>query len=163
MNEVLRESIPGVGSHPFLSKAIMKRKIAILSLAGLLIACGGDSGGNGPADANVQGTWVLTFSTNNSCALSQIAVILTESPSGAPTGTHGSYVFDCAGTANDETGDPGAILGYQVSGNDFSLQFTNPPEPRRITGTVEGNTMSGSFLWQPGATAYGGTFTGVRQ
>jgi hypothetical protein len=133
----------------------VKHLASILAL--LTVACGG-SESTGPRDADVLGTWILSFSTNNSCSLSQIAVILTESPTGAPTGTHGSYVFDCADPADDETVDPGAILGWQVSGNDFSLQFSNTP-PRRITGTVDGSTMSGSFLWK----IYGGTFTAVKQ
>lgn len=133
----------------------MKRLASVLVLCA--ISCGG-SESTGPRDANVLGTWILSFSTNNSCALSQIAITLSKSPTGAPTGTHGSYIFDCNDPAVDETVDPGAILGWQVSGNDISLQFTNTP-PRRITGTVDGATMSGSFLWK----TYGGRFTAAKQ
>lgn len=138
----------------------MKRTM-LFTLASLLVACGG-SESTGPDDANVLGTWIFTFTTSNSCSLSQIAVIITESPSGAPTGTHGSYVFDCAGTSNDEVGTSGSISGWQVSGENFSLQFTTTP-PRRVTGTVDGNTMTGTFLWEPGGVPFGGTYTAVRQ
>jgi hypothetical protein len=136
-------------------------RIAIVALASLAVACGG-SDSTGSSDANVLGTWVFTFTTNNSCSLTQIAVIIFESTSGAPTGNHGTYVFDCAGTSNDEVGVAGSITGWQVSGNDFSLQFTNTP-PRRLTGTVDGNTMTGTFVWEPNGVTYGGSYTAVRQ
>jgi hypothetical protein len=133
----------------------------LFTLVSVLVACGGsDSTGSG--DANMLGTWIFTFTTTNSCSLTQIAVIITESSSGAPTGTHGTYVFDCAGTLNDETVTSGSISGWQVSGNDFSLQFTTSP-PRRVTGTVDGNTMSGTFVWAPNGVTFGGSYTAVRQ
>lgn len=134
---------------------------ASLFLITLLLGCGG-SDSSGPGDANVLGTWLFTFTTNNSCSLTQIAVILSESPTGAPIGDHGTYVFDCAGVTSDETGVAGSVAGWQVSGNDFSLQFTTSP-PRRLSGTVNGSSMSGTFLWQPAGVSYGGTFTAVRQ
>ena len=137
------------------------RRTLLVTLASMMIACGG-SDSTGPDDANVLGTWIFTFTTSTSCSLSQIAVIITESPSGAPTGTHGSYVFDCAGTANDEVGTSGSIAGWQVSGDDFSLQFTTSP-PRRVTGTVDGNSMAGTFFWEPSGVPFGGTFTAVKQ
>ena len=139
----------------------MTMRRVLFALASLAVACGG-SDSAGPGDANVLGTWIFTFTTNNSCSLTQIAVIITESQSGAHTGTHGTYVFDCAGTASDESVVSGSITGWQVSGDDFSLQFTSAP-PRRLTGTVEGNSMTGTFVWQPGGVTYGGSFTAVKQ
>ena len=67
-----------------------------LLLPAFLLACGGDS--SGPRDADVVGTWLVTFTTTGACQLGQIALILSESPSGAPLGNHGSYVISCVGS-----------------------------------------------------------------
>lgn len=130
-------------------------KNTIVSLVALLLACGGDSGGNGPGDANIKGTWIVTFSSNTSCSLGQIAFTLSESQTGAPVGTHGSYVISCPGSP-DQQEDPGSVFTWAVSGDNFSvhvsaLQFLN--------GTLSGGTMQGTFVW--GSVA--GDFTAARQ
>ncbi len=135
----------------------MTRALRLVLL--LTLACGGSDPG-GPRDANVTGSWILTFSATNTCSLSQISVILSESPSGAPIGTHGAYVLDCPNNPNDPTEPAGPILGWQVSGRNFSLQFSNAP-PQRLTGVVaDGDgSITGSYVWEN----LSGTFTATRQ
>jgi len=133
----------------------MKRSLVLL-LAGLA-ACGGDSGGNGPSDANVIGTWVVTFSSSTNCNLSQISFILSRSQSGGPLGDHGSYVISCVG-APDDSELPGTVASWAVNGDRFSMQVTSQP-PRILSGTVSGGTMSGTFTW----LSMSGTFTAAKQ
>ena len=133
----------------------MKRVLSFL-LAGV-VACGGDSGGNGPSDANVLGTWIVTFSSTTNCSLSQISFILDRSQSGGPVGNHGSYAISCVG-APDHAEDPGTVNSWAVNGDRFSMQVTSQPT-RTLSGTVSGGTMSGTFTW----LTMSGTFIAAKQ
>jgi hypothetical protein len=133
----------------------MKRALALL-LAGLA-ACGGDSEGNGPSDADVIGTWIVTFSSTTNCDLSQISFILSRSQSGGPLGDHGSYVISCVGVP-DVQENPGSVTNWAVNGDRFSMQVSNQPA-RTLSGTVSGGTMAGTFAW----LTMSGTFTATKQ
>ena len=132
------------------------RSLAALMLAGFTVGCGGSTDST-PRDADVLGTWIVTFSSTTSCSLGQIAFILTESPTGAPTGSHGSYAISCPGAPNDQE-DPGPVLNWQVSEDRFAIQVTNTPK-RGLNGTVSGATMTGTFTWP----SMSGTFSAAKQ
>lgn len=143
------------------------RRITGAILALLVVSgCGGD-GGNGPGDVNVQGTWILTFtsSVGSSCSLGQISLTLLADGASPHEGSYASYVVTCTGQQpNLELGD--YIVAYQVSGTDFSVQFSNDASNRRtIRANVAGATMSGSFSWQSssGPYSFSGTFTAAKQ
>lgn len=133
----------------------MRRAWTLLVAA--MVACGGDSGGNGPSDANVLGTWIVTFSSTTNCNLSQISFILSRSQSGGPVGNHGSYVISCVG-APDDPENAGTVTNWAVNGDQFSMQVTSQPA-RTLSGTVSGGTMTGTFTW----LTMSGTFTASRQ
>ncbi|MEP7324761.1 MAG: hypothetical protein ABI836_02335 [Gemmatimonadota bacterium] len=144
------------------------RRISMAILA-LLLACGGSGGdgGNGPGNAKVQGTWVVTFtsSVGAGCSVGQVSLTLLADNSSPFEGSHGSYVVDCTGQPQiSEPSDH--IAAYQVSGSNVSVQFTNAPD-RFFVGTVSGATMTGNFTWK--STTVGqtynisGTFTAAKQ
>jgi hypothetical protein len=133
-----------------------------------LFACGGDSGGTGtPGDVDIEGTWVLSFTTIGPCAPSQISLILLPDGTSPNEGSYGSYAVTC-------TGQPaipvvaGTIAGYQVSGSNISIQFSNVGNNQKfLVGTAGSAAMSGTFTWKsniPGSSYdVAGTFTGAKQ
>jgi len=140
------------------------RRIAGTALVLLLVGCGGD-GGNGPGDANVEGNWIITFTSSGSCTLSQIGLILLADGTTPSEGSYGSYAVTCTG--QQPTGVPaGAIAAYQVSGKNVSIQFSNVANNQKtMTGTVSGATISGNFSWNASAPAYSisGSFVAAKQ
>jgi hypothetical protein len=132
---------------------MVKRTAVLLGM--LVIGCGGGTSSTDTHDAVILGTWVVTFSSNSSCSLSQIAFSLTESGTGAPTGSHGSYAIDCPGMSQDQE-PQGPISGWNVNGNHFSIQVATN---QNLLGTVSGSSLSGTFTWGN----ITGSFTAVKQ
>jgi hypothetical protein len=136
------------------------RRFAAATLAVLLGCGGGDS--NGPSKANVQGTWVLTFTSSGTCQLSQISLVLLADGSSPTEGMFGAYAVTCTGQ-NPISEPADNIFAYQVSGNNVSVQFSNDAGAQKfLIGTVNGTTITGTFNWNGGYTI-SGTFTAVKQ
>lgn len=134
-----------------------QRLTALLAVAAF--ACGGGDS-NGPGNVDVLGPWIVTFTsgTNVSCQLSQIAFIITQSNTGAETGTHGSYAISCPGQ-QDVQRLQGTITSWAVSGDRFSIDVA---PLQTLSGTVSGATYTGSFTWVDGPSITG-TFVAVKQ
>lgn len=143
------------------------QRVAGAVLALLLVSgCGGD-GGNGPSKANVQGNWIVTFTSQvgSSCSVSQIGLILLADGTSPHEGSYGSYAVDCTGQA--QISEPlGNIAAYQVSGSNVSVQFTNNPD-RFLAGSANGATMTGNFNWnsttQSASYSITGTYSAAKQ
>jgi hypothetical protein len=138
---------------------------ASLVLALLTMACSGSDSGTGPPDAQVTGTWVITFSSTSTCTLSQLSLVLTAGQFGATGGSFGSYGITCPGISPGTEG-PGTIESFRVSGNKVSVYVSTTPERVLGPATVNGAIMTGSFSWKgshPQAYSIQGTFTAAKQ
>ena len=124
-----------------------------LFLCGLLAlglaACGGDKS-TGPSDANIGGSWQITFTNMSgsgvSCNSNAFPLQITQS--GATfTGSYGVGSFTCAG--------PGGSISVNVQGvvangtvDINAIAFDMDTQDFHHTGSVSGNSMSGTARWR---------------
>jgi hypothetical protein len=126
----------------------MRRLSALLLLAAA--ACGGGDDLAGPSHAQIGGTWRITF-TNMSgsgvtCSTSNGNMTLTHSGATAFTGSYGPITLTC--TDGNETLS-GTFSGVVVNGtvNVNTVAFDLDTQDVHQSGTVNGNSMSGSSQW----------------
>jgi len=144
---------------------------AVIGLvAALATACGSDNPA-GPSIANVAGTWRITF-TNMSgsgvtCSTTAIDYVITQS--GATfTGTSSStYTFTCTDGVNtiSQSVTGGIITNGQITGT--SISFDLATNAAHQTGTLSGNSISGTSTWtldlgSSGTVVLIGQFGGLR-
>lgn len=140
--------------------------LAAASFAG----CGGDKS-TGPSDANVGGLW--TFSISNmsgqgvSCSLGNTPISLSQG-GGTFTGTYGPGTLTClAGGQSASVGTQGTIVSGTVDGN--AVKFDLDTQDFHHTGTVSGNSMSGTARWtfdlggNTGVVSLNGNWAAARQ
>jgi hypothetical protein len=113
----------------------------------LLAGCGGDS--TGPSDANVAGTWTLSASNMSgqgvSCNLGNTPLTISQS-GGTFTGSYGPGTLTCvAGTESASVPVHGTVVNGTV--NLSAVQFDLDTQDLHHTGTVSGNSMSGTAQW----------------
>jgi len=111
-------------------------------------ACGGDDT-TGPSQANVGGAWTLSASNlagqGISCNLSNTPMTLSQSHD-TFTGTYGTGRLTCfAGGESNSVNISGTIVNGSVNGN--SVQFDLNTQDLHHTGTINGNSMSGTARW----------------
>jgi hypothetical protein len=121
------------------------------SIIGLLclVACGGDS--SGPSDVSVAGTWQASLSNMSGSGLSCNSTAPTQislNQSGdAFTGSYSGGELTCTGpggTASDFVGS-GTVLNGSLNGSSVSMDLDTPDF--HLTGSVNGNSMSGNARW----------------
>src|SRR4051794_12957750 len=110
-------------------------------------ACGGDS--TGPSQANLAGSWTLIASNMSgqgvSCNLLNTPLSLTQSGT-TFTGTYGPGTLSCqAGGQPASTGVNGSVVNGTINGN--SVQFDLDTQDLHHTGSINGNSMSGTARW----------------
>ncbi|MGE0353182.1 MAG: hypothetical protein AB7Q69_08075 [Gemmatimonadales bacterium] len=127
----------------------MKR---LLLAAGVFVfaGCGGDGAGPNPT-VNVAGTWDLSISSLSgagiSCTLTGMVVVITQ----AGTTFSGSYnggTMQCYGPGGS-TGGPigsGTVVNGKLSGSE--VQFDLDTQDIHQTGSIGGNSMSGTTTWR---------------
>ena len=111
-------------------------------------ACGGDDT-TGPSEANVSGNWTLSATNVSgqgvSCNLSPTAMSINQSGI-TFTGNYGPGIVTCvAGSESVSAPVQGTIVNGTVNGN--SVQFDLDTQDTRLTGTMSGNSMSGTVRW----------------
>lgn len=111
-------------------------------------ACGGGDS-TGPSDANVGGVW--TFSISNmsgqgvSCRLGNTPLTLSQSGR-TFTGSYGPGTITCqAGSEAFSGTTQGTIVSGTVDAN--AVQFDLDTQDFHHTGSISGNSMSGSARW----------------
>lgn len=126
---------------------LLRRGIVLITLG--LVACGGDSTGPG-ATANVTGTWSGTVSNlSGSGVVCQITgATITLSQSGATfTGTYTNALISCTANGQTQSGlTAGSIVNGKVTGTAVEFDFDTPDA--HATGTISGNSMSGSTTFR---------------
>ena len=132
----------------------MRFRAAVLSVAVALLAvgCGGDSGGTGPNnDANVQGSWTLAVSNLSgrgvSCSSQSPMPITLNQSNNTFTGTYGVGTIICVNGSDQVSFNvQGSIVNGTVNGDNVS--FDMDTQDFHHTGTVNGNSMSGTASWR---------------
>ncbi|MGE0353598.1 MAG: hypothetical protein AB7I33_05595 [Gemmatimonadales bacterium] len=128
----------------------------------LLTACSGGTD-PGPSRADVSGTWLVTFSPNSSCTLSQMTLTLTQQGT-VIHGTSGTVGISCPNT-NPLVEPAQTVVAGSVNGDAASVTLRSGSLGRYINGMVSVNTWTGTFGWGVSAstTVLTGTFTAQRQ
>jgi hypothetical protein len=123
------------------------RRLIVLAL--LVSACGGsDSSGpsDPPAPLNVAGSWNATWANMNgggsSCFVTGGQLNISQSVANF-TGTYTVQHFVCDGF--DFGATSGTIVNGTLNGNAVGFDLDN--QALHQTGTVSGNSMSGSAIW----------------
>ena len=124
-----------------------------LFLCGLLAlglaACGGDKS-TGPSDANIGGSWQITFSNMSgsgvSCNTSAFPLQITQSNT-TFTGSYGLGSITCTGPGgNASFNAQGVVANGTVDIN--AVAFDMDTQDFHQTGSVSGNSMSGTARWR---------------
>lgn len=119
-----------------------------LMLAAMLftmIACGGDS--TGPETPKVDGTWTVSLTNMSgsgiSCSWSGMTANLTQSGTSF-SGSYSGGTYTCTGGGESISGNvgSGSIINGSVNGNDVRFAIDTPDMP--MTGTISGQSMSGT-------------------
>jgi hypothetical protein len=113
-----------------------------------MTACGGDDA-TGPSNASVAGAWTLSVSNMSgqgvSCSVGGTALTLTQSGT-TFSGTYGPGTMTCvAGSQSTEVGVQGTVVNGTVDGN--AVAFDLDTQDFHHTGSVSGNSMSGTARW----------------
>jgi len=124
----------------------MRSLRSALAVSLLLAGCGGDN--TSPSgNVNVSGTWLLSLSNFSggglSCSGSGVQLGLSQS-STVFTGTHVGGTLTCLANGQTVSGQlaQGTILNGTVAGSTINFDVDTPDS--HFTGTVTGNSMSGT-------------------
>ena len=128
------------------------KRVLMLALLLPLFACGDDS--TGP-DENLEGTWRFSYANmtgatlgiNVTCSVNTVDFTLTRSGStfsGIQQGS-GRIVCNSAGQTTDSQVAGETIVNGQINGS--TLTFRLGTIPGQHTGTMTGNSMTGTAQW----------------
>jgi len=127
----------------------MQRLLLCSLLALGLAACGGDKS-TGPSDADIGGSWRITFTNMSgfgvSCNSNAFPLQITQSGS-TFTGSYGLGTFTCTGPGGSTSVDvEGVVVNGTVDIN--AVAFDLDTQDAHQTGSVSGNSMSGTAWWR---------------
>ena len=149
----------------------MHRTLSLAALTLILAGCGGDS--TGPSTtANVGGAWTASITNLSgsgvSCFTSAFSVALSQTDN-TFTGSYGAGTITCSGNGQQlsENVPGGVIVNGTVSGD--QVAFDLDTQDAHQTGTISGNSMSGTSVWRldlgapTGVITLNGNWSAVRQ
>jgi len=121
--------------------------LGALAVLGLFGCGGGDS--TGPSNARVGGAWTFTATNLSgsgvSCAFGGAPMTLTQSGT-TFSGTYGPGTMTCTAGGQPVSGQfQGTIVNGTVDGN--AVAFDLDTQDFHQTGSVNGNSMSGTARW----------------
>ncbi len=123
------------------------RLLVLLAVAVFAAGCGDDI--TGPSPAAIGGAWRLSAPNmageGVSCSLQNAPIALTQT--GATfTGNYGPATLSCvAGGQSASASVQGAIISGSLDGN--AVEFDLDTQDFHHTGSVSGNSMSGTARW----------------
>lgn len=128
----------------------MKRTIASALLCAALAACGGGGDKTGPGDGTVNGTWNGSASnvtgSGVTCNATGLTMLLTQT-NDTFAGNYTLLKLTCSGAGGSSSGGPfaGSVANGSITGT--SVSFSLDTGELVFTGTLTGNTMSGTTVW----------------
>jgi hypothetical protein len=127
------------------------RTMTLGLLAILAFGCGGSDSTGPNSTANVAGTWTASLSNMSgsgvSCSSTSATTLTLTQSNTTFSGGYSGGELTCSGpggTFSSFVGN-GTILNGQVNGNSVSFDLDTPDFHH--TGTVSGNSISGSATW----------------
>ncbi|HEU4647612.1 MAG TPA: hypothetical protein VFS33_01035 [Gemmatimonadales bacterium] len=124
---------------------------AVFALTLLLVAgCSGD-GPTASDPSTLNGTWSASFTnlggSGISCSTTTVTATLTTSGN-TFTGNYGSGTMTCAAAGQSESAPipGGVIVNGTINGNAVTFDLDTPDLHQ--TGTLSGNSMSGTAVWR---------------
>lgn len=138
---------------------------------GVVLGACGDGGGTSPSPANIEGTWSLAWTDMSgagiACSTTPIVYQITQNTTTFTGNSTSTYIISCTdGVTTVEDTLTGAIItNGRINGN--SISFDLATSAAHQTGTVTGNTMSGTATWtldlgSSGTVVLSGSFAGNR-
>jgi hypothetical protein len=142
---------------------------AVLLVAGLA-GCGG-SDATGPSNASVGGAWILNVSNLSgqgvSCSLAAAPMTLVQTGT-TFSGSYGPGTITCVSGGQSVGGEiEGIVASGTIDGN--AVAFDLDTQDFHLTGSVSGNSMSGTARWtldlggSTGVVVLNGNWSAVRQ
>jgi hypothetical protein len=140
--------------------------LALLLVAALtLVGCGSNSSSN---PANINGTWTATLLDSSNNPQFTLGMSLLSSGSNGSVSVSNFTITSpspCFGTAQTETGSfslMGNFNGNMTGSFGMTVNSATPGNSLKLTGTANGNTITGNWtLFGAGCTGTG-TFTMTR-
>jgi hypothetical protein len=126
------------------------RRLLLSSLI-FVLACGGDDG-TGPSPANVTGTWSGSVSNMSgggiSCSSTEPTQLTLDQSGTSFSGSYAGGTLLCSGPGGSASVpvESGSVINGTVSGN--NVTFDLDTSDSHFTGTVNGNSMSGTAQWR---------------
>lgn len=127
------------------------RAVFVFTLALLLVAGCGDDGPTAPDPSTLNGTWSASFTSLSgsgiTCSTTPVTATLTASGN-TFTGNYGTGTMTCAAGGQSESAPipGGVIVNGTINGNAVTFDLDTPELHQ--TGTLSGNSMSGTAVWQ---------------
>lgn len=126
---------------------ILISSVLLATVLGMTACGGGDA--TGPSNASVAGAWTLSVSNMSgqgvSCGVGGTAVTLTQSGT-TFSGTYGPGTVTCvSGSQSTEVDVQGTVVNGTVDGS--AVAFDLDTQDFHHTGSVNGNSMSGTARW----------------
>jgi hypothetical protein len=121
------------------------RNLFVVLILGI-VACGGDAK---PSDADVGGVWTATYTNMSGSGITcnstnhPLTLVMTGSTF---TGHYGPFTLHCtSGTESFDSQAQGTVVNGSTNLN--SVAFDLDTQDFHQTGTVSGNSMSGTAQW----------------
>ena len=124
----------------------------VLALAIALVGCGGDDNSGPSTPANVAGAWTASLSNLSgggvSCSSSAPTQLSLDQTGSTFTGSYQGGEMTCIGPGGTSSFaiTPGTVINGTVEGNSITFDLDTPDAHQ--TGTVSGNSMSGTARWR---------------
>jgi len=149
----------------------MRRLLAVTLSLAALAACGGGDSPTEPRTINLSGTWRITYTNMTgsgiTCGTTAIDYVISQSGTTFSGTSSSTYTITCTDGVNtlSETFVGAIITNGHINGS--AIQFDLATSSAHQTGTISGNSMTGTASWtldlgSSGTVVLNGQFGGLR-